>query len=198
MKSKPALAAPHLLFLAAVNSLLFSCGQPDHQPASAAKSSMNADSTTKTFVIDSAKAVPADSSRAGKSSDSQQAERVLPDTATVAATITDWKEFFRQLKTAIAKKDTHALSGLTHFPFYVNSYCAYRDEYGLSPDIKKITPESGCAFIGDQEFWGTDNKTNIRYHFKSDSVFIIGVEGAQICFGKVNGGYLLLSLLTPG
>ena len=198
MKSKPALAAPHLLFLAAVNSLLFSCGQPDHQPVSAAKNLIDADSATKTFVIDSTKPVPADSSRAGKSSDSLQAERILPDTATVAATITDWKEFFRQLKTAIAKKDTHSLCGLTHFPFYVNSYCAYRDEYGLSPDFEKITPETECAFIDDKEFWGRDNKTNILYHLKSDSVFIIGVKGAQIYFGKVNGGYLLLSMLTPG
>jgi hypothetical protein len=183
--------------------MLFSCHQPDQKSSAATLLSPDSTASTKrdTSTPNLASTPGRDTMIKTPTQQSTATASTLSDTSVVATNITDWQEFWRLLKTAVRKKDTVTIIGMTYFPFYNNSSPDSKADWKeeVPDDIFKISKENELpSFIGERSFGGTDYKTNIYSHIKCDSVFLIAIPRGEIYFGKMQGSYKLLGKLDPG
>jgi len=123
------------------------------------------------------------------------------DTVKMAANITNWQVFWRQLKTAAKKKDTTAIIRMTYFPFYNNGSPDNKEDWETTfpGDIFRLDDEQDePAFIGQKGFGGEDYHTKVFSSIECDSVFVVGIDHGLIYFAKIDGGFKLVGKLNPG
>jgi len=175
--------------------LLLSCGQSNKKPA-------NTDSILPSSAVAT---TPSDSSHMAGSMDTIAIAKNTTDTTATKIEkngIADWTDFWLIMKAAIIAKDTAAIVGLTHFPFFINSSLSPLDDFKevcieqlFNMNLKKAGQPH---FEGNREFSGRDDQTNTSGHLTCDSTFYLYVPHLIVYFGKVKGYYKLLGMETPG
>jgi hypothetical protein len=106
----------------------------------------------------------------------------------------DWKQFWDSLKIAAASKDTMKILGFVNFPFLQNASPSGIDLFARY----FIDQIYGLEKCGEPiEAFGSPLQ-GVDESFKIDSIHYCNHNRMDYYFGKVNGYYKLVEIITPG
>jgi hypothetical protein len=108
----------------------------------------------------------------------------------------NWKLFWKTFTKATSNKDTATIVQLTNFPFLQNAYSVDKKEF-VELWISQTYPlrVSDTPIVSGDFLIQANEGVNFE---KIDTVYFKYKAGKHFYFGKINGYYRLIEIITPG